>query len=249
MSCQTVNMSSLLLPEWSAYNNYCCYRSRCQLYKLNHGDNLYHCPRHKTGHVCEWVYNDVWGPDPRSHTYSGAKCPLVVQPGTEYIVCEMTGYVFDKQPVYLPSYEQQVATNNSPEAEVGPADTYDRLINYDDKTFSNMLLDNQLDALVMKMSFFMDTYYTENEQRLFFTHMITLFHELYPRERKKDRFQSEDKMYIYTAISDSVGSYYRDPAYSLKRVSKYRKYTNLVQNLKVICRAVKPMRPKNTTRE
>ena len=156
----------------------------------------------------------------------------------------MTGYVFDKQPVYLPSYEQEVATNNSPEAEIGPADTYDRLINYDDKTFSNMLLDNQLDALVMKMSFFMDTYYTENEQRLFFTHMITLFHELYPRERKKDRFQSEDKMYIYTAISDSVGSYYRDSAYSLKRVSKYRKYTNLVQNLKVICRAVKPMRLK-----
>ena len=155
----------------------------------------------------------------------------------------MTGYVFDKQPVYLPSYEQQVVTNNSPEAEIGPADTYDRLINYDDKTFSDMLLDNQLDALVMKMSFFMDTFCTEYKQRLFFTHMITLFHELYPRERKKDRFQSEDKMYIYTAISDSVGSYYRDPAYSLKRVSKYRKYTNLVQNLKVICRAVKPMRP------
>ena len=158
----------------------------------------------------------------------------------------MTGYVFDKQPVYLPSYEQQVATNNGPEAEIGPADTYDRLINYVDKTFSDMLLDNQLDALVMKMSFFMDTYmyYTEHQQGLFFTHMITLFHELYPRERKKDRFQSEDKMYIYTGISDSVGKYYRDPAYSLKRVSKYRKYTNLVQNLKVFCCAVKPMRPK-----
>ena len=56
-------------------------------------------------------------------------------------------------------------------------------------------------------------------------------------------------MYIYTAISDSVGSYYRDPAYSLKRVSKYRKYTNLVQNLKVICSAVKPMRLKKTQQE
>ena len=106
--------------------------------------------------MCEWVHNGVWLPDPRSHTYSGAKCPLVVQPDTKYLVCEMTDYAFDKKPVYLPLYEvyeQEVATNNSSETEIGPADTYDRLVNYDDKTFSYMLLDNQLDALMMKMSF------------------------------------------------------------------------------------------------
>ena len=185
------------------------------------------------------VHNDVWEPVPRTHTYSGAKCPLVVQPDTKYIVCEKIGYVFDKLPVYLPLYEEEVATNNSPEAEIGPADTYDRLINYDDKTFSDM-----------KKSFFMDTYYTENQQRLFFTHMNTLFHELYsPKSRKRIGFCLKTR-YTFTQLSLTqwVATTGSQPT-TLQRVSKYRKYTNLVQKLKMICRAVKLMRPKNTSRQ
>ena len=61
----------------------------------------------------------------------------------------------------------------------------------------------------MKMSFFMDTCYTENQQILFFTHMITqgLFHQLHPREKKKERFSLMTRcIFTQPSLTQSVAT-------------------------------------------
>ena len=90
------------MPPWSLYNSYRCYLDNCYLC-YDSVKEVYVCVKHKTNHVCSWATDDNNYNENQQQegAYQGPKCP-VVENEEGWLVCEMTGQVFNSQSKYLP---------------------------------------------------------------------------------------------------------------------------------------------------
>lgn len=257
---------------WWIYNNYCCWRKKCLLMKVNNPElqkfldpdgngNVYRCldkNHYQPFHICGKVKWDGWTKN-RQYTLPNDRdvyrCPVTLSGTDNKLVCAMTGHLLEDHtlPDFGPLHLQDLSHCSRPLTTKKERRAQRRVQPYlkSPKGSEQLCSDDTCDLIKQPDDLTLYTLIMRGEVQLMGKHLAFL-----------EEWLSEDQVALFTKVFIRImqqkvktGStlFRKSGEYQIWNCvyecvsgqeiqSTYRLYTNLARNLKVILTAVAPDR-------